>query len=183
MNSLSQQILELSNEEKAKYKGEYKSINDLNSFFSDSWMKTAKYKIKFNDICNVVLKKGLAEFKSTLDMLKNFEGMQEMNLVDELCLEIPDDVSQWTKREHISSLLRKLEYTGKYGHIAFHYDIGVLNPTVAVVLQLVDDSPFRGNRRANILNSNYNYIGISTKIIGNLICSYYTFTSKANGKE
>ena len=70
----------------------------------------------------------------------------------------------------------------KYSKIAFHYDLGVKNDVLSVILQLVDDSPFRGNRRNNILTSDYDCVGISVKIVNDIICTYYVF-GKEKSKE
>jgi hypothetical protein len=156
------------------------SVNNLNSYFSDSWKKSGKFKIKIENICNIVLKKGKEQFISTIDILKNFEGMEELTWQDDLCLPIPNNMNEWTKRENISVLLKELEFTGKYSQIAFHYEIGIKNSIVSTILQVVDDSPFRGSRRNNIMNSNFNYIGITSKEHEGQICSFFTFASKAN---
>ena len=150
---------------------------DLNYFFSDSWKKASKFHIKIQGICNVALKKGVEQFQPTLDILKNFEGMNELEFREDLCLEIPNSLEEVTKRENVSQLLFNLEKIGKYKNIAFHYDIGIKNPSLSIVLQIVDDSPFRGNRRNNILNSDYSYIGISSKLVNGYLCSYFTFAS------
>lgn len=105
--------------------------------------------------------------------------MEELTWQNDLCLPIPDNISDWTKRENISLLLKELELTGKYSQIAFHYEIGIKNSSVSTILQIVDDSPFRGSRRNNIMNSNFNYIGITSKEYEGQICSFYTFAAKA----
>ena len=150
-------------------------INNLNYYYSKSWKKTGKFKIKIENICNVVLKNGEKLFISTLDIMKNFEGMNLLKWSDDLCLPIPDNFEDITKRETISNLLSDIEDLGKFSNIGFYYDIGIKNPIISTVLQIVDDSPFRGNRRNNIMNSTFTHIGITSKIINGNICSYFTF--------
>ena len=41
----------------------------------------------------IVLKKGKEQFISTIDILKNFEGMEELTWQDDLCLPIPNNMN------------------------------------------------------------------------------------------
>jgi hypothetical protein len=179
-----QEVTPLTEEEKEENQSEKENnpkgnslnkINNLNYYYSKSWKKTGKFKIKINNICNVVLKNGEKLFISTLDIMKNFEGMNLLKWSDDLCLPISDNFEDITKRETISNLLSKIEDLGKFSNIGFYYDIGIKNPIISTVLQIVDDSPFRGNRRNNIMNSTFTHIGITSKIINGNICSYFTF--------
>lgn len=149
----------------------------MNCYLSDSWKKSVKFNIKIPGICNIGLKKGEDQFNPTLDILKNFEGMLDLQWRSDLIIEIPDKISEWTKRENITKILSEVEKTGKYKQIGFHYDFGIKNALLSVILQIVDDSPFRGNRRTNIMNSSYEYIGISCKEINGNICYYFVFAS------
>ena len=178
-----QEITPLTKEEKnleeneSEKNNKLNKINNLNYYYSKSWKNNGKFKIKIDDICNVVLKIGKNLFNSTLDILKNFEGMNELKWSDDLCLQISDKFEDITKRETISNLLSEIEELGKFHKIGFYYDIGIKNPIISTVLQIVDDSPFRGNRRNDILNSTFTHIGITSKIVDGNICSYFTFGS------
>lgn len=156
----------------------YENINSLNSFFSENWKKNSKYKLSINDICNIALSKGNKNFMQIYESIKLMNPLHEFLFREDLCLNISDNIKEWTKREIISSQLNGIEKLNKYSKIAFHYDLGVKNDVLSVILQLVDDSPFRGNRRNNILTSDYDCVGISVKIVNDIICTYYVF-----GKE
>lgn len=158
----------------------YENINSLNSFFSSNWKKSSKFKLSINNVCNVALNKGKNNFLSIYESIKLMLPLTELSFKDDLCLNISDNIKEWTKRENISSQLNNIEKLNKYGKIAFHYDIGVKNDTLSIILQLVDDSPFRGNRRNNILNSEYDSIGISVKMINDIVCTYYVFAKEKN---
>lgn len=67
----------------------------------------------------------------------------------------------------------------KYGVLQFHYDIGGLNPLVSVVLQVVDDNiTFNNTRRNNILDPDFDAIGIDHFTVGKKMCIYLLFGKK-----
>ncbi len=58
----------------------------------------------------------------------------------------------------------------------FHYDISPCDPEISLLLQLVDDNDSRGQRRNNLLNKDFKYIGITSLLIANgLILSLLSF--------
>ena len=56
--------------------------------------------------------------------------------------------------------------------MSFHYDIGINNPIISIIYQIIDDSQFKGIRFKNIVKSNKKYIGVTAKIIENISCIY-----------
>jgi len=54
-------------------------------------------------------------------------------------------------------------------------DLGVSDPETCLLLQIVDDSPFKGKRRDNILNPTMKSVGISFMKQKTKFCSYVTF--------
>lgn len=91
---------------------------------------------------------------------------------------VPDEAANWAKKEVITVLITNLknDNTGKYTGYGFHFDLGMSDPVLSLVLQIVDDNNFKGQRRYNILSGTYKYIGISYKKSGKTkFCSYLTF--------
>ena len=46
---------------------------------------------------------------------------------------------------------------------------------LSAVLQIVDDTPFKGQRRSNIQNNQFKYIGISHRKVEDEYCFYFVF--------
>jgi hypothetical protein len=69
----------------------------------------------------------------------------------------------------------KSDNASKYSECAFNMDLGVSDPETSLLLQVVDDSPFKGKRRDNILNPNFKYVGISFLKQKTKFCCYITF--------
>jgi len=60
--------------------------------------------------------------------------------------------------------------------LQFHYDIAGINPVLTVMHQIIDDNiTFNHTRRKNILDEDFNSIGISNYNIGKKVCVYLLF--------
>lgn len=126
----------------------------------------------------IYLVKGKSAFISCIEMLNSLHPLPPLTYKDELELELPEDPESWTKREVLTERLedKASQLTGKYESFGFQYIQGVLDPVLATVLQIVDDSTFHGQRRNNILSHNFKYMGVShSKRVKDQFCSYITF--------
>ncbi len=85
--------------------------------------------------------------------------MDKLEITEELNMEVPE--KEEYKNDYITELFnsKKEQLKDKFNTISCHYDIGSNNSEVSAALQVVDDSNFKGARRANILNKNYKYVG------------------------
>ena len=137
-----------------------------------SWIKQIKYKIDISNICKVGLNKGQEQFDAVCFVLNTLQGMDCVEFQQDLCIELPDELEKIANREDISKVLSDISNIGKYKDLSFHYDIGINNSIVSTVLQIIDDSPFRGLRMKNLVKSSKRYIGISVKIIEDIRCVY-----------
>lgn len=107
--------------------------------------------------------------------------MHELLFDENLCLDIPDELSLIGNRDLISSGIQVIESKfSNYINFNFHYDIGINSALVSLVSQIVDDSPFKGIRSKNILNSNNVFVGITSKVVEGELCSYYLFAEESN---
>lgn len=139
--------------------------------------KKGKFLLVKDEICRVGLLNGKPAFIEIAEELAMQESIEPLALKDEICLEISSEIENWVSQSFLESYLQeKFSFieTSEYG---FHFDLGVVDPLTSVVLQLVDDNYFNFQRRANILNPNYKYIGVSNRKIGNNFCVYLTFSS------
>jgi len=101
-----------------------------------------------------------------------------LKLCDKLKLEVPENSSHWVKKEIVKELIskKKEEVKDKYTDLQFHYDIGGLNAFVSAIIQITDDNiTFNNTRRNNILDAEFDSIGIDHYTIGKKICIYLLF--------
>lgn len=111
-------------------------------------------------------------------MLKDATALAPIEFREDLVIPVPEASSDWKKQESITSGLTKLktDTNGKYSSLTFNLDLGVSDPVISAVLQIVDDSNFKGRRRANILDKDVKYAGISHAAKGKKsFCSYIAF--------
>lgn len=134
-------------------------------------------RISIKDICDVKVLNGVRSFEKCIVELLCNDPMLPLQFKEDLCLVIPDDPAKWVKREYLSSVLNAVKKKTSYKHYFFHYDKGINNPLLSVVLQVVDDGIHKGARRKNILGQNMKYIGISVKVIKGEMCGYFLFAS------
>lgn len=129
------------------------------------------------DKIKVGLLKGKDAFINAAEILVMQDSLPILELKQDLIIDIPEDKNQLTSKVYIEDYLNKLLETLDYKLFGFHFDLGVTDPLISVVLQIVDDNLMNGERRNNILNPNYKYVGISKKRIGKLFCIYLAFGS------
>jgi len=127
-------------------------------------------------IPKVTLVKGEPAFKEVIDKLSSMAPIEKLKLKKELNLEIPE--KEEYKNEFINELFahKKEELKDStFKNITCHYDIGATNAVVSAALQLVDDSNFKGSRRANILNPNFKYVGFGSQKVKNKVYNFFVF--------
>jgi hypothetical protein len=126
----------------------------------------------------IALTRGVPAFQELADRLRNMEPMGKIELRQDLSVAIPDQ-SKWSSKEHMAHALKQVKVqnkqTHKYRNMNFHFDIGSPWSENSFVLQLVDDSPFKGTRSRNILNPDFTYVGITSEKVKNKHCGYYLF--------
>ena len=129
------------------------------------------------DKIKVGLLKGKDAFINAAEILVMQDSLPILELKQDLIIDIPEDKNQLASKVYIEDYLNKLLETLDYKLFGFHFDLGVTDPLTSVVLQIVDDNLMNGERRNNIFNPNYRYVGISKKRIGKLFCIYLAFGS------
>ena len=140
--------------------------------------KRSNFIFEKEDICKIGLIKGIDAFKEAAEMLvmrQNNEPLHPLEYKEELSMQISNDKEEWTDRSYLESYLDEKAVYLKHKYFGFHFDLGVVCPESTVALQIVDDNSFNFQRRNNLMNPLYKYIGISNKKIGNSFCLYLTF--------
>lgn len=145
-------------------------------------MKTnQKAKIHFYNNDNypkINLAKGEQAFKECIKILRNLKQTKPLELVNELAIQPPDKPEHINSKEiMVESFKNKRQEVGdNYKHLGFHYDNGALNAEISAILQIVDDNNSNTQRRSNILNPKYKYVGVSAaKVKVNRYYIYLTF--------
>lgn len=126
----------------------------------------------------VGLVKGEQAFLEIAEMLRNQTAMSPIEFKEDLIIPVPEAHTEWKKQESITAGLTKLknDTNGKYQSLTFNLDLGVSDPLLSAILQVVDDSNFKGKRRVNILDKDVKFAGISHAAKGKKsFCSYIAF--------
>jgi hypothetical protein len=125
----------------------------------------------------VALVNGESAFLSAGQKLLTLESAAPLELSQDLVIQVPEDHKDWKNNGLITQLLakKKAENGSKYPECAFNMDLGISDPETSLLLQIVDDSPFKGKRRDNILNPLHRHVGISFMKLKSKFCCYITF--------
>jgi hypothetical protein len=125
----------------------------------------------------VALVGGEEAFKAAANKLCNYQPCPPLEFREDLVINVPEDNKDWKNNTLITQLLsnKKKEVAGRYAECAFNMDMGVSDPELSVLLQIVDDSPFKGKRRENILNPDHRYVGIHYVKQKHKFCCYIVF--------
>jgi hypothetical protein len=134
-----------------------------------------KYVLVRDNICKVALLKGKDAFIEAAEKLVLEECSDVLEFKEELCLEIPNNKLRWTDKNYLEEYLEDKATNLDYKLFGFHFDLGVADPLTSIVLQIVDDNVLNFQRRNNILNPMYKYIGVSNKKLEGSFCIYITF--------
>jgi hypothetical protein len=129
----------------------------------------------------VSLNSGVAAFTAFAQKLRTMNPLPEIEFRNELAVDVPVDPSTWTSKEYIANTInaKKLELKKDtdFKNFNFHFDVGSNNAETSFILQLVDDTPFKGSRSKNILNPQFKYVGVRNSKIKNKNCGYFLFSN------
>ena len=93
-----------------------------------------------------------------------------------LNLEIPDKPADWKNSNVIKEIIRiKNAELQESVNFSFQYDLTSTNPQISLLMMLIDDTKFKGQRRTNLLNGEFKSIGISHVRVKAKNCVYLTF--------
>ena len=170
-----------------------KSFIDLIKEWKDKIiMKENKYLLPISKEVFITLNKGPIAFDECINYLNELDNINALIMKDELNVDIIGNIkenceeSNYTSFSFLEKIIKlkkkELEQNKKYYKItAFHYDKSCDNPEISLLLQIVDDNVGDCTRRKNLLNPNFNYIGIScVNIKENIFCYYCLFANKKN---
>lgn len=129
----------------------------------------------------ISLTRGVQAFQEFANKLRSMQPMAKLEFRSNLQIPIPENPSNWTSKEYIAEAVNNVKAnikdTSGYRNFSFHFDVGSPFSENSFVLQLVDDTPFKGSRSRNILNPTFKYIGISSNKVKNKHCGYFLFAN------
>lgn len=145
--------------------------------------KTCSYLFSYEDYPKINLIRGAVAFKEAITILKQTQPLPPLQLSSEIAIKVPDKIDLYNNKdiiiESIKNLKADMNKLNKYRVISFHYDNGSINAEISTLLQIVDDNNANCQRRANILNPAFNYLGVSVgKIKSKRYFIYLTFASE-----
>jgi hypothetical protein len=129
----------------------------------------------------VALNRGEPAFREFAARLRTMNPIPTLEPRENLKVPINEDPQKWTDKTLISESVNKqkaaIKDSSNYNAFNFHFDVGSPQAEISFILQLVDDTPFKGSRQKNILNPEYKYVGISTFKVKNKNCGYFLFAN------
>lgn len=146
-----------------------------------SYIKTEEGKSIFEmpNGAKIALVKGEEAFRECADKLRhNIPKLEPFEFKDDLVISVPEDSKEWKKNDLIVKTLGEMKKNlkDKYTDFYFNLDMGVNEAEMSLVLQIVDDSNFKGRRSSNLLSKDLKYIGISHASKGKKsFCVYVVF--------
>lgn len=126
----------------------------------------------------IALLKGEEAFRECANKLRTLAPLPVFEFSNDLCAPVPEVSADWKKQSSVEAALGKIraETAGKYTEFGFNLDLGVSDPEMSCILQVVDDSGLKGKRSATLLNKDFKYCGIAHAAKGKKqFCAYLTF--------
>ena len=111
-----------------------------------------------NDI-KIMLKNGKKCFNDTIEIMSSLPPLVILQFSDDLVIHVPEDFNYQIKNDLIKT--KKNDPLFAFKNIGFNLDISGKNAEACCILQLIDDTGNKGQRRSNILNPDFRYVGIS----------------------
>ena len=128
------------------------------------------------------IKLKLSHYESTfldcIEFLQQCDPIAPLTLNKQLSVEFPKDPEKLLDKASMleKALQKKKEPQFSNKIFGFHFDKGSVNPETSCVIQLVDDNCMAKFRRNNILNPNFEEVGISVQKV-NFKKSYIVYMS------
>ena len=118
----------------------------------------------------VALIDGKAAINNLIEMLPKLEPMNVLEYNKLLEIEVPEKMEEWVKFGTLVEDKTKEINTSnelKISMFSFHFDIGIPDPELSFLTQLLDDNSFKGKRRNHFCDPKMKYIAITQRSIMN----------------
>jgi len=121
-------------------------------------MKNNQFYYEYEGL-KVSLKNGDTFFNHAIEIMSNLQSLPLIQYNENLTIYVPENYDEQMKSNLFRDKKQEDQYLNK--NLGFNLDICSMNAEVSCVLQLVDDTLNKGQRRNNILNPNNKFVGIS----------------------
>ena len=133
-----------------------------------------KTRIIYKKKVKVALNRGEIAFKDAAEELRNMEPLPPLELKNDICVPLPEEEAEIKDSSYLREQVKIIRE--KTNIDVFFKDL-IKIPEVSALLMIVDDSEKNpGKKRQAVLNSEFTYIGISSKFIGKTFIAYFAFS-------
>ena len=133
-----------------------------------------KTRIIYKKKVKVALNRGEIAFKDAAEELRNMEPLPPLELKNDICVPLPEEEAEIKDSSYLREQVKIIRE--KTNIDVFFKDL-IKIPEVSALLMIVDDSEKNpGKKRQAVLNSEFKYIGISSKFIGKTFIAYFAFS-------
>ena len=134
----------------------------------------SKTRIIYKKKVKVALNRGDIAFKDAAEELRNMEPLPPLELKNDICVPLPEEEAEIRDSSYLREQVKIIRE--KTNIDVFFKDL-IKIPEVSALLMIVDDSEKNpGKKRQAVLNSEFKYIGISSKFIGKTFIAYFAFS-------
>ena len=134
----------------------------------------SKTRIIYKKKVKVALNRGEIAFKDAAEELRNMEPLPPLELKNDICVPLPEEEAEIRDSSYLREQVKIIRE--KTNIDVFFKDL-IKIPEVSALLMIVDDSEKNpGKKRQAVLNSEFKYIGISSKFIGKNFIAYFAFS-------
>ena len=153
-----------------------KNIKKENDIIKDeiTGIEKERTRIIFKKKLKVALYRGEPAFIEAEEILRNTNPLPPLQLNPNIIIPLPQNESQIKDSTYLKNKITEIR---KNYNIDIYYKDLIKDPELSVLLMIVDDNyKNAGRKRESILNKEYKYIGISSKLFGKAFIAYFTFS-------
>ena len=132
-------------------------------------------KLIYKSKVKVALTKGKEAFEEAISILKTVQPMEPLIFKEKMCIAVPTTEEEFKDKEFLKKGVSALREQGV--NIDNTWRDLVKDAETSFLLMVVDDTGKKaGMKRNDILNPNYEYIGISSTMIGKSFIALWIFS-------
>ena len=137
--------------------------------------RTKSNKIIYHDKVKVALFRGEEAFFEASEKIKNIPPMNILEFDQNLCIPLPENDEEFKSQDFFNNKVEKMRE--KNINVEIYYRDLVKIPEVAVLLMIVDDNSKNSTKKRNtLLNKNFKYIGVCSKVVGKYFVAHFAFS-------
>ena len=137
-------------------------------------LEIEKTKIIYKEKLKVALCRGEPAFSEAIEILRNTNPLPPLKINPDIIIPLPEFESQTKDSSYLKNFVSEMR---KKINIDIYFKDLIKDPDISALLMIVDDN-FKnaGKKREAILNSEYKYIGISSKFYKKTFVAFLSFS-------